>query len=150
MSAHLSFPAASSTRRTTGQAVLLAGTSALALLLTQPQALARPFGAPWGSASAPTMTSDAAAQAAQQAAAIAKQSQAAMTRAAQTIQALKAAQAAARAAAGAAPTVVTDGLSAGGLIVDPRVRAGDSSLWPSTTSSPSWRPTPTSAASRST
>src|SRR6202035_5157534 len=81
--------------------------------------------------SATTMASDAAQAASQQAAAIAKQAQSSLTRATQAIQAMQAVQNAARAAAAAGPaTGVTDGLSAGGLVVDPRVTAGPASnLW---------------------
>nr|WP_246781458.1 filamentous hemagglutinin N-terminal domain-containing protein [Rhodoblastus sphagnicola] len=52
-----------------------------------------------------------------------------MLRATQALQAVQAAKSAARAAASAAPTTVTDGLSPGGLIVDPRVAAGVANLW---------------------
>src|ERR1700761_5326362 len=107
--------------RRTSRRILLAGTSALALSLMPPQAHAHPLGASY-TTSATTAASAAAAAAAAAAQAAAQQSHASMTRALQSIQAMRAAQAAARAAAGAAGTNgVTDGLSAGGLIVDPRV-----------------------------
>jgi hypothetical protein len=104
--------------------------SALALLF-QPKPLeARPLGFT-STTSATAIASDAALQASQQALAAAKQSQASITRALQAIQSVKAAQAAARAAAQAGgPNGVTDGLSAGGLVVDPRVSAKtDPNLW---------------------
>jgi filamentous hemagglutinin family protein len=112
------------------QASWLAGVSLAALLFAATGAQARPLGG-FSSMSAPSLASDAASAAAQQAAALAKQSQAAMTRAAQALQAMRAAQAAARAAAqgngsnslGAGLPAVTDGLSPGGLVVDPRVQA---------------------------
>jgi filamentous hemagglutinin family protein len=101
---------------------MLAGTSALALILAAPHgANARPFGTSSAVFAAPNLASDAAQAASQQAAAIAKQSQNALSRATQAIQAMQATQAAAHAAATAASTAVTDGKSSGGLIVDPRV-----------------------------
>jgi filamentous hemagglutinin family protein len=108
---------------------LLAGTSALALMWAMPVAHARPLG--YSAFSATTVASDAAQAASQQAAAIAKQAQSSLTRATQAIQAMQAVQNAARAAAAAGQTTnVTDGLSAGGLVVDPRVTAGPASnLW---------------------
>jgi filamentous hemagglutinin family protein len=105
---------------------LLAGTSAFALAMTTPAIQARPLG---GAASyaATTAANEAASAASQQAAAIAKQSQSTLTRAVQSLQAI---QQAARAAAQAAGNSVQNGLTAGGLVVDPRVTAGtDPYLW---------------------
>ena len=100
---------------------LLAGTSALALMLAGIQpALARMPGGPANGSSIPGVAAGSSQSASEQAAAIAKQSQASMLRA---TQALQAAQNAARAAAaGAASNGVTNGLSAGGLVVDQRRR----------------------------
>jgi filamentous hemagglutinin family protein len=106
---------------------LFASVSALALVLGALQAAhARPLG--YSAAySATTSTSDAAMAASQQAAAVAKQAQSSLTRAVQSIQAM---QNAARAAAQSAGGSVPNGLTAGGLVVDPRVVAGtDSNLW---------------------
>jgi filamentous hemagglutinin family protein len=110
---------------------LLAGTSALALILASPQsASALKLGGSGVVVAAPNLASDAAQTAAQQAAAIAKQSANALTRATQAIQAMQAVQNAARAAAQAATSTVTNGLSPGGLVVDPRVTDSTSSnLW---------------------
>jgi filamentous hemagglutinin family protein len=109
---------------------LLTGTSALALMLGAPDlAEARYYGSS-GSSSATTIASDAAQAAAQQAAAIAKRSQESLARTTQALQAMQAAQAAARNAAQGAASAVTNGLSPGGLVVDPRVTAGTgSNLW---------------------
>src|ERR1700759_4872611 len=132
MNAMVAFNNSLGPRRSTYRATLLATVSLAALLLAAPAAFAQPIGA-HAATSATTIASDAAALAAQQAATVAKKSQASLTRALQTLQALKAAQAQARAAAGAAGTGgVTDGLSAGGLIVDPRVgtsAGSDANLW---------------------
>lgn len=108
-------------RRRGRHSAWLAGASVAALLLVMPVARAHPVGAAVTSSSATVAASQAAAAASAQAAAIAKQSASALTRAAQALQALQAAQNAARAAAAASSTSVTDGLSAGGLVVDPRV-----------------------------
>ncbi len=82
-----------------------------------------------GGAAPAAAASQAAAQqgaaAAQQAA---QQSVNALTKASQAIQAMRAAQSAARSLAIQAPTNVTNGLSPGGLVVDPRVGT-DPSLW---------------------
>jgi filamentous hemagglutinin len=111
--------------RIVSRSALLAGTSALALLLAAPQPVsARQLGA--GAASSTTGFATNAAQAAsQQAATIARQSQSALTRATLAIQSMQAVQNAARNAAasganslGAGLPAVTDGLSAGGLIPD--------------------------------
>ncbi|WP_448044311.1 filamentous haemagglutinin family protein [Bradyrhizobium liaoningense] len=109
---------------------LLTGTSALALMLGAPDlAEARYYGSS-GSSSATTIASDGAQAAAQQAAAIAKRSQESLARTTQALQAMQAAQAAARNAAQGAASAVTNGLSPGGLVVDPRVIAGTgSNLW---------------------
>lgn len=117
--------------------MLLAGTSALALVLGgTDSALAYRLGRT-ATTAAPLIASDAAAAASQQAAAIAKQSQASLSRATQAIMAMQAAQAAARNLAvngsgspGTNLPKVTDGLTPGGLVVDPRVTAGtDPNLW---------------------
>ena len=111
---------------------LLAGTSAIALALAGPQgALAVTIGGSSGAVvPASTGVMNAAVAAARQAAAMAKQSQDAMARATQALQAMQAVQAAARAAARGAPSAVTNGLSPGGLVVDPRVLSGtDPNLW---------------------
>jgi filamentous hemagglutinin family protein len=117
------------------QRTLLASVSVLTLLASGIAAEARPLHGP--SLAAPTVASDAANAAAQQASTIAKQAQASLTRAAQALQAIQAAQVKARSlAAGALSSVgvglpaVSDGLSSGGLVVDPRVTSGaDRNLW---------------------
>jgi filamentous hemagglutinin family protein len=121
-------PVTSPRRR--NRAALLAGVSMAALLMAIPHAIARPLSF-YAATSATRIASDAAAQAAQQAATIAQQSRASLTRAIQAIQALKTVQSQAQAAARSAATGgVTDGLSAGGLIVDPRVSPGSAgNLW---------------------
>jgi filamentous hemagglutinin family protein len=92
-------------------------------------AQARPLGASTASSSATSVASEAAAAAAAAAQAAAKQSLASMSRAVQAMQAMKAAQAAARSAANAGlANGVADGLSPGGLVVDPRV-GSDPNLW---------------------
>jgi filamentous hemagglutinin family protein len=116
--------------------LLLTGTSALALMLTAPQAAtARPFGSYATTTAAPAVASDAASRAAQQATDVARQSQDALMRAARAIEALQAAQASARNAAAATQrsnalpqVVVPNGLTPGGLQVAPGATAG-SSLW---------------------
>lgn len=118
------------------RAMLLAGTSTLALLLAGLEdASARPFGNFGATMSAPTIASDAAAAASQQAIEVARQSQGALTRATQAIQALQAAQAAARSAAAASQRSTTlpqmavpNGLAQGGLQVVPAAVPG-SGLW---------------------
>src|ERR1700733_8194671 len=102
-------------RRYGRHSALLAGTSALALVLSMPVVHARPIGRA-GMWSAPTMASDAAIAASQQAAAIAQQSQSSLTRATQAIQAMQAAQNAAHALAQNAPSSVPNGLAPGGLV----------------------------------
>ncbi|NVO17601.1 MAG: filamentous hemagglutinin family protein [Rhodoplanes sp.] len=130
-------------------AALLAGASVLALVIGCRGVVAGDLrsgmaGSGAGSAAAATVAATTAA--AQQAATIAAQSQAALTRASQTLQAMRAAQSAARAAASAAASSgVTDGLSTGGLVVDPRVTAGDTSLWVNAT-----LPTQTTSAGQTT
>lgn len=102
----------------------LTGASVVALILAAPRdAEAGALGRSGVAGGAPIITSNAMAAAAQQAAAIAKQSQGALLRATQAIQAMQAAQNAARklASTGQQLPNVTDGLSAGGLVVDPRV-----------------------------
>lgn len=120
-----SLPSPSRTRAL--QCRFLAGASAVVLMLAATGADARMLG---GTTTPAAAAASSAAAAAQQAAAIAAQSQASLMRATQALRALQAAQAGARAAASAASTNgVTDGLSAGGLIVDPRVAAGAINLW---------------------
>lgn len=119
--------------RTLSRSVLLAGASALTLMLAMPVAHARSLGSA-AVMSAPNFASDAATLAAQQAAAVAKQSSSALARATQAIQAMQAVQAAARSAAQArqtsvtAPTGVPNGLAPGGLQVAPGAAPG-SALW---------------------
>ena len=114
---------------------LLASVSVVTLLVTGISAEAR---SPGRLSYAPTqVTSDVANAVSQQAAVIARQSQASLTRAAQALKAMQAAQAAARAIAvgelsgvGIGLPTVTDGLSQGGLVVDPRVTSGaNRNLW---------------------
>ncbi|MEW6439019.1 MAG: filamentous hemagglutinin family protein [Pseudomonadota bacterium] len=72
----------------------------------------------------------AAATGSQQANALAQQSMGALTRAVQAIQAVQAAQTAARGLAAQSQSNVPNGLTPGGLVVDPRVIAGtDPNLW---------------------
>ena len=114
-------------------ATLLAGTSALALMLGMSSAHAISVGSrSSASTSATTIASDAARAMAQQAQETAQRVQQSLSRATQALRSMQDIQAAARAAAQAqqASRTATDGLSAGGLIVDPRVAAGNSSnLW---------------------
>lgn len=107
---------------------LLTSVSTLALFVAGSEAQARPFGsANWPS---PSVAAAAAAQSGQaDAERMARQAQDSLRRATSAIQALQQAQQAARNAAANTASAVTNGLSAGGLIVDPRVKAGDSSLW---------------------
>lgn len=107
---------------------LLTSVSTLALFVAGSEAQARPFGsANWPS---PSVAAAAAAQSGQaDAERMARQAQDSLRRATSAIQALQQAQQAARNAAANTASTVTNGLSAGGLIVDPRVKAGDSSLW---------------------
>ncbi|MCK9917090.1 filamentous hemagglutinin family protein [Microbacteriaceae bacterium K1510] len=118
-----------SQRHNAGRGALLAGVSILALLVNAVPAKARPLG--YGASnSAASAAAVAAAQAAsQEAARVAQSAQSALKRATLAVQARQATQQAARDAARAALSTVTDGLSAGGLVVDPRVAAGDTSLW---------------------
>ena len=110
-------------------AALLASVSALTLFAAGGAADARPLGgAP--AFSATTAAVDTATAGSQQAAAIAQQAQNALSRAAQAVQSVQALQSAARAAAQASASSVPNGLTAGGLVVDPRVTAGtDAKLW---------------------
>jgi filamentous hemagglutinin family protein len=131
MPVYPSSTATGSSHRDARRFALLAGTSALALMLaTAPSAYALPFGTSGATVAPPMVATNAQMEAAQQAARIAKQARDSLSRATQALEAMQGMQAAARAAAQAASTPVTDGLSAGGLIVDPRVTAGtDPSLW---------------------
>ncbi len=81
-----------------------------------------------GSVPSAAAAQQAAQQAASDAAKAAQQSINSLTKATQAIQAMRAAQSAARGLAVTAPTTVTNGLSSGGLVVDPRVGT-DPSLW---------------------
>ncbi|RTL72985.1 MAG: filamentous hemagglutinin N-terminal domain-containing protein, partial [Hyphomicrobiales bacterium] len=111
------------------QVRMLAGASVIVLMLASSGVAARSLGNSGGTPNAATAATSAATAASQQAATIAAQAQEALKRAAQSLRALQAIQGAAKAAAGTAATNgVTDGLSVGGLIVDPRA-AGNSSLW---------------------
>jgi filamentous hemagglutinin family protein len=126
---------ASDRLRIVRQRTLLASVSVLTLLATGIVAKAQPLHGPILAPA--TVASNAASAASQQAAAIAKQAQASLTRAAQALQAVQAAQVKARSLAasglstvGVSVPAVTDGLSSGGLIVDPRVTSGaDRNLW---------------------
>lgn len=119
--------AAGSSRRQVRHAALFASVSIAALLVVAPGAYAKPIGN-WSPA--PSAAAIAAAQSgAQEAARAAREAQNALKRATLAIQAQQAAQQAARDAARNALSNVTNGLSAGGLVVDPRVKAGDTSLW---------------------
>ncbi|MDR3493346.1 MAG: filamentous hemagglutinin family protein [Ancalomicrobiaceae bacterium] len=110
------------------RAALLAGTSVLALVLVGSHvADAHPLG--YVAPTSGTLASDQAQAIAQQAQAIAKQSADSLARATKAVQAMQALQSAARAVAAGTPSNVTDGLSPGGLIVDPRVAAGTPNLW---------------------
>ncbi|MCK9917085.1 filamentous hemagglutinin family protein [Microbacteriaceae bacterium K1510] len=130
MSAQLPSPAASSARRHALHAALLAGVSAFAVMAAAPATMARPLGYSSSASASAAAAAAAASQAAQaQAAQVATQVQNSLKRATLAIQAQQATQQAARDAARAAASNVTDGLSAGGLVVDPRVLAGDNSLW---------------------
>ncbi|MCK9917114.1 filamentous hemagglutinin family protein [Microbacteriaceae bacterium K1510] len=111
-------------------AALLAGVSAFAVMAATPATMARPLGYSSSASASAAVAAAAASQAAQaQAAQVASQVQNSLKRATLAIQAQQATQQAARDAARAAASNVTDGLSAGGLVVDPRVAAGDNSLW---------------------
>ncbi len=109
--------------------MLLTGTSLFALVVASPNALAVQVGMGGGAASSATSAASyAAQQAAQQAQKAAQNAQQALSRATQALQSLQSVQAAARAAAQAASSAVPNGLTAGGLVVDPRV-ATDPNLW---------------------
>jgi hypothetical protein len=129
-------------RRLFNHTVLLAGTSALALMLAMPGAHALQPGRTGSASSATVNAATSAIVSAQQAAAATQQSMQSLTRATQAIQAMQAVQNAARNAAlaganslGADPNHrglqlpnVPNGLSAGGLQVAPGVGT-DPSLW---------------------
>ena len=109
---------------------LFASVSALALMFGGSQAaIALPLNG--GAVVSPVTSAVATATVgSQQAAAIAQQAQSALSRAAQAVQAMQALQSAARTAAQASASAVPNGLSPGGLVVDPRVTAGtDATLW---------------------
>lgn len=111
--------------------MLLAGSSALAIVLAAPNAHALPIGARSGAgtaASAPNVATDAAQAAAQQAQQAAQKAQHSLERATQALQSMQSIQAAARAAAQAAPGAVPNGLTPGGLQVAPGV-GQDPSRW---------------------
>uniref|UniRef100_Q07LL2 Filamentous haemagglutinin family outer membrane protein n=1 Tax=Rhodopseudomonas palustris (strain BisA53) TaxID=316055 RepID=Q07LL2_RHOP5 len=112
---------------------LLAGTSAIALMLAAPQPLAAR--SPMGSAQAVSAVAAAAAAqqaAAAQAAAAAAQAQTSLARAAGALQAMRKTQADARALAAQTPGAIPNGLRAGGLVPDPNI-AADPSLWQNAT-----------------
>jgi hypothetical protein len=106
----------SSPRRYGHHSLLLAGTSALALMLAMPVAHARSPGS-YGAFSAPNIAGDAAIASAQQAAAATVQARNSLARATQAIQAMQAVQAAARTAAQGTASNVPNGLVTGGLKV---------------------------------
>jgi filamentous hemagglutinin family protein len=107
---------------------LLAGTSALTLLLAMPVAHARPLGSYGAAFSAPNIASDAAVASAQQAAAATVQARNSLMRATQAIQAMQAVQNAARNAAAGVSGNVPNGLAVGSLQVAPGVGT-DPTLW---------------------
>ncbi|WP_455153258.1 filamentous haemagglutinin family protein [Bradyrhizobium cenepequi] len=111
-------PEPSIARRPAHRRALLAGVSALALLMHAHHAHARPLGGAGTAPSAVSAASNGAAADAARAAAVAAQSSAALKRATAAIQAMQAAQAAAHTAAGSA-NAVPNGLGAGGLLLDP-------------------------------
>ncbi|WP_415914844.1 filamentous haemagglutinin family protein [Rhodopseudomonas palustris] len=111
--------------------MLLAGCSALAIMLAAPNAHAVVVGGGSGEGtivSAPNLATDAARAAAQQAQQAAQKAQQSLERATQALQSMQSIQAAARAAAQAAPGAVPNGLAPGGLQEAPGVRQ-DPSLW---------------------
>ncbi|MDB5609255.1 MAG: filamentous hemagglutinin [Bradyrhizobium sp.] len=115
--------------RSIHRTALLAGASALVLMLVMPVAHARQLGGGGGqSFSAATSAAAAAALSAQQAATMTQQSMKSLTRATQALQAMQAVQNAARSAALSAPSNVPNGLGAGGLQVAPGVGT-DPTLW---------------------
>ncbi|MDQ8731536.1 filamentous haemagglutinin family protein [Bradyrhizobium sp. LHD-71] len=115
----------SSASRKARHAALLAGASVVALLLGNPEAVARPLG---GRAPTPTAAAVAAAQsAAQEASRAASAASSALKRATLAIQAQQATQQAARDAARAALSAIPNGLRPGGLQVAPG--AAGSQLW---------------------
>jgi filamentous hemagglutinin family protein len=118
-------------RHALSSGVLLAGVSALALLVHATPADAICLGRCSGGGvnSAVTAAASAAITSAQQAAQATQQSMYSLTRATQAIQAMQAAQSAARNLATSAASTVPNGLAPGGLVVDSRVTAGDTSLW---------------------
>jgi filamentous hemagglutinin family protein len=122
--------ATGSTRRHARHFALLASVSIMALTLASSPACAISVGSRSSATTgAPTIASDSARAMAQQAQETAQRVQQSLSRATQALRSMQDIQAAARPAAQAqqASRTVTDGLSAGGLIVDPRVAAGNSS-----------------------
>jgi filamentous hemagglutinin len=117
----------SSPRRYGHHSLLLAGTSALALMLAMPVAHARSPGS-YGAFSAPNIAGDAAIASAQQAAAATVQARNSLGRATQAIQAMQAVQAAARTAAQGTASNVPNGLVTGGLKVSSGIPS-DPTLW---------------------
>jgi filamentous hemagglutinin family protein len=115
---HMPTPPARATQpNAVSRHALLAGVSALTLMLAMPQmAVARSLGTGGSQLSATSVTSAAAIAAAQQAADAAARGQASMLRATQAIQAMQAAQANAQALARNAPNAVPNGLAPGGLM----------------------------------
>jgi filamentous hemagglutinin family protein len=108
---------------------LLASVSALALVLGSVPARSVPlFSARGGAASATANAAAAALASAQQAQAVGQQMTSDLLRATQAVQAVQQAQAAARAAAQQQSGGVANGLTQGGLVVDPRV-GSDPNLW---------------------
>jgi filamentous hemagglutinin family protein len=118
-------------RRSRGCLSLLGSVSVLALLVHATPADAVCLGR-CGGGGAPSATAAAASSAimsAQQAATATQQSMYSLSRATQAVQAMQAAQTAAHNLAMSAAPAVPNGLAPGGLVVDPRVTAGDTSLW---------------------
>jgi filamentous hemagglutinin family protein len=114
-------------RSSRGCLSLLGSVSALALLVHATPADAVCLGrcGGGGASSATAAAASSAIMSAQQAAAATQQSMYSLSRATQAVQAMQAAQNLALSAAPAVP----NGLAPGGLVVDPRVTAGDTSLW---------------------
>jgi len=116
--------------------LLLAGVSALALLVHAAPADALCLGrcGSGGGASATTAAANSAITSAQQAAAATQQSMNALARATQAVQAMQAVQSTARNLALSAPSSVPNGLVPGGLVVDPSVTFKSDG----TSNSPNW------------
>ena len=109
---------------------LLAGVSAVAVAMASLPACAGGPAGIWNPSTAANIAAATSAAASQQAAALAQQSQASMTTATNAIRSILSAQAAARAAAQMVPSSIPNGLTPGGLVVDPRVTAGSGpNLW---------------------